>query len=36
MTYFSKESMIQMSAIDAFGAYNKPAVNAINDPQNNA
>jgi len=31
ITYCSKEAMIQMSAIDALGAYGKPAINAINE-----
>ena len=31
MTYCSKEAMIQMSAIDALGAYGKPSINAINE-----
>ena len=31
ITYCSKEATIQMNAIDALGAYGKPAINAIND-----
>jgi hypothetical protein len=31
MTYCSKEAMVQMSAIDALGAYGKPAIKAINE-----
>jgi len=31
ITYCSKEAMIQMSAIDALGAYGKPAINALNE-----
>jgi len=31
ITYCSTEAMIQMSAIDALGAYGKPAINAINE-----
>jgi hypothetical protein len=31
ITYCSKESIIQMRAIDALGAYGIPAVNAINE-----
>ena len=31
ITYCSKEAMVQMSAIDALGAYGKPAINAINE-----
>jgi hypothetical protein len=31
ITYCSKETMIQMSAIDALGAYGKPAIDAINE-----
>jgi len=31
ITYCSEEAMIQMSAIDALGAYGKPAIKAINE-----
>jgi hypothetical protein len=31
ITYCSKETMIQMSAIDALGAHGKPAINAISE-----
>jgi hypothetical protein len=31
MTYCSKEAMAQMNGIDALGAHDKPAINAINE-----